>query len=140
MAVQQQSSSSHHYHSATSSIATYPNRTHRSCPVKILLLLLFSWIHIDSAKAVQVTEIMYNPPSGVKTSKKAKSSVETSTKTNDTSYEFIEFYNEKADRLDLGQWQFTQGIKLQFEDQYTRFYNLAPGEDETPDEDEDFNL
>ena len=57
---------------------------------------------------------MYNPPSEVKTSKKARSSVETSTKTNATSYEFIEFYNEKADRLDLGQWQFTQGIKLQF--------------------------
>ena len=114
MAVQHQSSSSHHYDSVISSTATYLNHIHRYCLVKTLLLLLFSWIHVDSAKAIQVTEIMYNPPSEVKTSKKAKSSVETSTKSNDTSYEFIEFYNEKADRLDLGQWQFTQGIKLQF--------------------------
>ncbi len=82
--------------------------------VKILLMLLVSWTCLVPVNAVQITEVMYNPPSEAKTSKEAKSSVETSTKSNDTDYEFIELYNEKADRLDLGQWQFTRGIKLQF--------------------------
>ncbi len=30
-------------------------------------------------------------------------------------------------------------VRLKFENQYTRFYNLAPGEDRTSDEDEDFS-
>ena len=81
--------------------------------VKILLMPLVSWICLVPVNAIQITEVMYNPPSD-KTSKEVQSLVETSTKSNDTDYEFIELYNEKADRLDLGQWQFTRGIKLQF--------------------------
>ena len=82
--------------------------------VKFLPMLIFSWLCLLPVNAVQVTEVMYNPPGEAGKSKKVKYQVETSTKSNGTDYEFIELYNEKADRLDLGQWQFTQGIKLQF--------------------------
>lgn len=55
---------------------------------------------------------MYNPPGEARQSKTVKYQVETSTKNKGTDYEFIEFYNGKADRLDLDQDQFTQGLKL----------------------------
>ena len=84
--------------------------------VKFLPVLIFCWLCLLPVDAVQVTEVMYNPPGEAKKSKKVKYQLETSTKNNGTDYEFIELYNEKADRLDLGQWQFTKGIKLQFPD------------------------
>ena len=82
--------------------------------VKFLPVLIFCWLCLLPVDAVQVTEVMYNPPGEARKSKKVKYQLETSTKNNGTDYEFIELYNEKADRLDLGQWQFTKGIKLQF--------------------------
>ena len=46
---------------------------------------------------------MYHPPNKEKGESFSQSAME-----------FIEFYNEKADYLDLGNWQFTQGITFQF--------------------------
>ena len=77
-------------------------------------MLIFSWLCLLPVDAVQVTEVMYNPPGETRKPKKVKYQVDTSAKNNGIDYEFIELYNEKADRLDLGQWHFTRGIKLQF--------------------------
>ena len=68
-----------------------------------LFIFLVSWCIFLPASSIQITELMYNPPN--------RENEETSSQ---STMEFIELYNEKADYLDLGEWKFTKGIKFQF--------------------------
>ena len=68
-----------------------------------LFLSLICWFSFLPVSAIQITELMYHPPNKEKGGNFSQSAME-----------FIELYNEKADYLDLGNWQFTQGITFQF--------------------------
>jgi len=60
----------------------------------ILIALALLWA--ESANAIQITEIMYNPGSGK------------------SSGEFTEIYNETASRRDISGWKFVNGIDFTF--------------------------